>query len=264
VPPGTARFWSWWFAAREARDPLLGVYALAAECQALTEPGLEIGVTLGKLAWWREELSRLAAGAPLHPITRYLADLPRATAADFAPLGRSLEAVAVQVAGAPLERAAELEPHAVGLYGAPLLTVARLAGARGDEGLEACLRALSAGEYLARAIADYGRQARAGRIVFAIDELLDAGIGNEDLTAAAATPGLRAYLEGLRRRAAAYFATAGDALHAPVRPALRHLPVLAALGARRLTERRRRDGADFRPGDLYNAWTAARRAARAR
>jgi phytoene synthase len=264
VPSGTARYWSWWFAAREARDPLLGVYALVAECRALMEPGLEQGVTQGKLAWWREELARLAAGSPLHPITRYLADLPRATAADFTPLDRSVEAVAAQVAGVPLERAAEFEPHAADLYGAPLLAAARLAGARGDVGLDACLRALAAGEYLARALTDYGRQARGGRIVFPIDELLAAGIGNEDLTAGEPTPTLRAYLEALRRRAADYFTAAGGALRAPARPALRHLPVLAALGARRLRVPPRRAEADFRPLDLYNAWTAARRAARAR
>jgi hypothetical protein len=38
VPPGTARYWSWLFAARVARDPLLGIYALAAEWQALMDP----------------------------------------------------------------------------------------------------------------------------------------------------------------------------------------------------------------------------------
>ena len=263
MPPGSARFWSWWFAARAARDPLLGVYALMAECLALMEPGLETGVAQGKLAWWREELARLCAGSPLHPITRYLAALPRAAAADFALLDRAVEAVAVQVAGVPLECSAEFEPHAAALYGAPLLAAARLAGTRGDDGLDDCLRALAAGEYLARAIADYGRHARGGRIVFAIDELLAAGIANDDLTAGTATPHLRSYLEELRLRAAGYFAAAGTALRAPARPALRHLPVLAALGARRLSERRRPE-ADFRPGDLYNAWTAARRAARAR
>jgi hypothetical protein len=75
---------------------------------------------------------------------------------------------------------------------------------------------------------------------------------------------LRAYLEGLRRRAAGYFAAAGEALRAPARPALRHLPVLAVLGARRLRAPPRRAEADIRPLDLYNAWIAARRAARAR
>ena len=35
VPPGSARYWSWLFAARESREPLLGIYALLAEWRAL-------------------------------------------------------------------------------------------------------------------------------------------------------------------------------------------------------------------------------------
>jgi hypothetical protein len=45
---------------------------------------------------------------------------------------------------------------------------------------------------------------------------------------------------------------------------LRHLAVLATLGARHLHGRKHRAGADFRLADLYNAWSTARRAAAAR
>jgi len=52
------------------------------------------------------------------------------------------------------------------------------------------------------------------------------------------------------------------------RPPLRHLLVLAALGAKHSSDGERRSGnpsgADFRLADLYNAWNAARRAAAAR
>jgi phytoene synthase len=244
---------------------LLGVYALTAEWRALMDPSTEIEVAQLKLVWWREELDRLAAGSPLHPITRYLADLPHAAAADLAPLTQSVDSAALHVAGAPLERGVELESHADALYGAPLLVAARLAGARGDEiGPQACIAALAAGEYLARVIREYGRAARIGRILFAVDELLAAGIDNDDLIAVEAPPRLQAYLIQLRRRAAGYFSNAAAALGPEERPALRHLPVLAALGATHLNDRQRRPDTDFRLGDLYNAWNAARRAAIAR
>jgi phytoene synthase len=256
------------FAARAARGALLGVYALSAEWRLLMDPATQIEVARLKLLWWREELDRLTAGVPLHPITRYLAELPRAAAADFAPLTRSVDAAADHLAGAPLERGSDLESHAGALYGGPLLAAARLGGARGDgDRAQPCIAALAAGQYLAGAIGDYGREARSGRIPFAIDELLAAGIGNDDLVAGEPPPRLQGYLLRLRRQAGAYFAAAAAAAAAlgpEHRPPLRHLPVLAALGARHLHERRRRAGADFRLGDLYNAWNAARRAALAR
>jgi len=225
------------------------------------DPGTEIEVAQLKLVWWHEELDRLAAGSPLHPISRYLAHLPYAADADFAPLIQSVNSAAVHVAGAPLESGVDLESHAAALYGAPLLVAARLAGARGEQiGPQACIAALAAGEYLARVIREYGREARIGRIAFAVDELLAAGIDNDDLVAGEPPPRLQAYLIQLRQRAAGYFSTAAAALGPEERPRLRHLPVLAALGAKHLNDRQRRSGADFRLGDLYNAWNAARRA----
>jgi 15-cis-phytoene synthase len=277
VPPGSTRYWSWLFAAREAREPLLGIYALMAEWRALMDPGTEMSVAQTKLVWWGEEMGRMAAGSPVHPITRYLADFPRAAATDFVPLMRTVEAAAAQVAGAPLERGEELEAHADALYGQPLLIAALLSnatplggaaqfgGARGHRSaLHGCVATLAAAEYLTRAIADYAREARAGRIPFAVDELLAAEIENNDLVAAEPPPRLRAYLNHLRQQAAGYYSNAAAALAPEQRPPQRHLLVLAALGAKHLSDGKGRSGADFRLADLYNAWNAARRAAAAR
>ena len=153
-----------------------------AEWRALADPATESAVAHVKLGWWGEELGRLSQGAAVHPITRYLAGLPGAAGADPAPLRDSLEAAAAQVGGAPVERAAELQRHAVALHGAPLLFAASLSGSAADPvRLQRCISALATAQYLARAIADYRRDARAGRIAFAVDELLAAAIDNDDL-----------------------------------------------------------------------------------
>jgi phytoene synthase len=259
------------------------MYALMAEWRALIDAGTEIGVAHLKLVWWREEIDRLAAGRAAHPITRYVADLPGAAAADFKPLAHSLEAIAAQIAGAPLQHAAELGAHAGALYGAPLLVAAQLAGAEfgaagalrrapgaapltagATESVRACIAALACAKYLARAIADYGREARCGRIPFAVDELLAAGVDNADLSAAEPSRRLAAYLDRLRDSAAGYFVRAGNALVPAERPTLRHLAVLTTLGARQLNHRKNHGAAVLRLPDLYNAWHAARRAAAAR
>lgn len=218
-----------------------------------------------KLPWWRDEIRRLAAGTALHPITRYIAALPHAHGAYFKILEASIEATAAQVAGVPLERSGELQAHANALYGIPLLVAARLADSNIDsDAVRACVAALAAGDYLARAIADYPRDARAGRVAFPVEDLLTAGIENDDLVAHRPPPRLHAYLERQRERAAQYYAAARHALPAAERAALRHLTVLAALGATHLQSHRHPSSADFRPADLYNAWNAARRAAAAR
>jgi len=236
-----------------------------AEWRALMDPGTELGVAQIKLAWWREEITRMTAGSPIHPITLYLAHLPSGCTHDLAPLTASVDAAAAHVAGVPLERAVELQSHAGALYGTPLLMAALLGAYRGEpERLRACVGALAAAQYLTRAAADYVREARAGRIPFAVDELLAAGIDNNDLVAREPPPRLCAYLDDLMHRAAGHFAIAADALAPAERPNQRHLLVLAALGQKQLSGRKNRLSADFRWADLYNAWNTARRAAAAR
>jgi phytoene synthase len=243
---------------------LLGVYALMAEWRALMDPATEPQAAGIKLAWWREEIARLVAAAPLHPITRFLSSLPRASRVDFSALDTSLEAAARQLAGAPLEHGAELEPHGAALWGHPLLTAAHLAGELAGDSTQAVRRsvgALGAAQYLEDSIADYRRSALRGRVIFPVDELLAAGVEDADLTAAPPAQTLRSYLDGLRGRAARLYRAAADELPEAERAPLRHVLVLAALGTKH-SQSRPADAGAFRLADLYQAWSTARRAVR--
>jgi phytoene synthase len=262
LPSGSPRYWSWLFAAPDMRAPLLGVYALLAEWRTVTDPGVELAAAHLKLAWWREEIDRLGRAAPLHPISRYLASLARAGAVDFTPLQESLDAAARQIDGAPLEREAELETHAAQLWAQPLALAAQLASepaAATALGVRRAEAALAAAEYLNEAIAGYPRAARFGRVVFPVDELLAAEVEDADLRAAEPPLHLQSYLDKLRSRALRYCSQAVAALPASEHAPMRHLLVLAALGARQASGRR----ASLRSlRELYLAWSTARRAAR--
>ena len=112
---------------RPARAPLLGVYALLAEWNALMDPATEASASRIKLAWWQEEIQRLIARTPVHPICRYLAALPRAGEVDFSAAEPGHRSFIAELSGVPLERSAELEPHACALRAGPLAFVSRLA-----------------------------------------------------------------------------------------------------------------------------------------
>jgi phytoene/squalene synthetase len=122
-----------------------------------------------------------------------------------------------------------------------------------------CIRWLAAADYLSRALRDYRREARAGRVTFAVDELIAAGIDNADLAADAVPAHLELYLGGLRGRAAQYFEHAARALPRARRAADRHLLVLAALG---LEQSRHHPPSPSRRRlkDMLLAWRTARRA----
>jgi len=260
IPLGSARYWSWLFAAANARAPLLGIYALLAEWNALMDPATEHSAARIKLAWWQEEIRRLAAGIPVHPIGAYLASLPRAGEVDFTPLALSIDAVVTETDGAPLERGTDLVPHACALRAYPLSVASRLATVDLDEtGLQECTKALAVADYLSRSTRDYTREVRLGRVPFAVDELLAAGIDNAGLCADHPPAELAGYLQRLRARAAQNYAIAAQALPNAHRSQQRHLLVLAALGLRQLNR-----GAPTLEStgmrDMLLAWSTARRA----
>jgi len=260
IPKGSVRYWSWLFAAATVRAPLLGIYALLAEWNALMDPATEHSAARIKLAWWQEEVRRLAAGVPVHPIGAYLASLPRAGEVDFTPLASSIDAAVTETDGAPLERGTDLVPHACALRAYPLLVASRLASSDLDEtSLEECTRALAVADYLSRSIRDYPREVRSGRVPFAVDELLAAGIDNAGLCADHPPAELAGYLQRLRERAARDYAIAAQALPGARRSEQRHLLVLAALGLKQLNRGTPTlESTGMR--DMLLAWSTARRA----
>lgn len=260
IPLGSVRYWSWLFASAAARAPLLGVYALLAEWNALIDPATEASASRIKLAWWQDEIQRLIARAPVHPICVYLVSLPGGGAADFTPLGQAVNASVAELSGVPVERSADLEPHASALRAAPLGLASRLAASVLDEtGLQNSLRALAVGDYLARATRDYRREARLGRVPFAVDELLAEGIDNADLCAEQPPARLAAYLAQLQARATQSYETVAAALPAACRAQQRHLLVLAALGLKHL-QRCTSSLESPRAQDMLLAWSTARHA----
>ncbi len=254
IPIGSVRHLSWLFAAPAAQAPLLGVYALQAEWNALMDPRTERSAAQIKLAWWQQEMRRLVGAAAVHPITQYLAALPGATADSFAPLIAAIDAAALEASGAPLERASDLAPHAQRLRANPLIVAAALSDPGAD--VRACAGELAVADYLTRAIEEYRMEARAGRVVFAVEELMDAGIDNAALAAQPAGAALSAYLSRLQERAAAHYARCAAALSPRDRGSQRHLQVLAAFGVERCG---RSPPRGLRA--LYLAWTTARHAA---
>jgi 15-cis-phytoene synthase len=260
IPLGSARYWSWLFADSAARPPLLGIYALLAEWNALMDPATESSAARIKLAWWQEEIRRLIAGTAVHPISLYLLSLPRAAEVDLAPFTPAIDAVIAESDGAPLERSSDLEPHAAALRAGPLMLASRLAAAGLEEAsLQKCARELAVGDYLARSARDYRREARVGRVPFAVEELLAAGIDNADLCADQPSRQLEQYLLELRGRAQQNYEAVPQSLPVGSGAQLRHLLILAALGLKHL----QRPSASLespRVQDMLLAWSTARRA----
>ena len=71
APPASPRGLALIFAPRDSRPALTALYALDVELSNASRI-VEHAVAHARLDWWQEEIARLSAGLPLHPLTRAL------------------------------------------------------------------------------------------------------------------------------------------------------------------------------------------------
>src|SRR6516225_6124755 len=69
-----ARALAWLYSPPLQRPALEALCGIEGEIAASVAPGLDHQVAHARLAWWREECTRCAAGRPAHPLTRALGE----------------------------------------------------------------------------------------------------------------------------------------------------------------------------------------------
>ncbi len=69
---GSSFYYSFLFLPAEQRRAIVALYAFCREVDDAVDRVGDPGVARAKLDWWREEIGRLYAGRPLHPVTRAL------------------------------------------------------------------------------------------------------------------------------------------------------------------------------------------------
>ena len=253
APPASPRGLALIFAPNESRPALTALYALDVELSDATRIA-EHAVAHARLDWWQEELDRLSAGEPLHPLTRALGHAPRDAKLLDARLAAAREELAARVpeSDQDLERWLDARRGTIELSAALLLQLAHPRPAAVGLG-----RALGILDLLH----EMRGEARAGRSRVT-------GVGGAGLAEIAADPwpptvlALRAKLAD---RAAAALSESREALAAEG-AAARPLLVQAVLADRELNELARRHHAPVPRGtvqafgSLVVAWRAARRA----
>ena len=248
----------WPPAQRAAFDALVGI---EAQVGAGIERALEHDVAHARLGWWREELARLSAAEPVHPLTRALR--ASAAAGSLAGVSGLLDTATWDLAAATFDTRRELDAYCARWSAALVEPLVQLGVPGSHPGPGAAFgQALRELELLNAAADD----ARRGRLRVPLDELAAAGVNPEELTRSrfgvALSELLRRYHEEARgrlARAAAAFAPAEQA-------ALRGLFVWAAVT---LAQSRRVAGAlplatgpagHSAPLDGWRAWRVARAA----
>ncbi len=237
---GSSFYYSFLFLPPRRRRAITALYAYCREVDDVVDEMQDPAVARARLAWWSDEIGRLYAGDPQHPVTRALA--PHLSAFDIRrdSLLLVLEGMAMDLQQNRYLDYAALARYCHNVAGVVGELSAGIFGASQERTYEYA-RKLGLALQLTNIIRDVGEDARRGRVYLPLDELQRHGVRVADLLEGRYVDGYLPLMRLQAQRARSVYAEALAALPAADRPAQRPGLVMAAIYATLLDEIERED-----------------------
>ena len=237
---GSSFYYSFMFLPPNRRRAITALYAFCREVDDVVDECQDLQIASTKLAWWRQEVAKLYAGKPEHPVTQAL--LP--VIAEFAvPQEQLLEII--DGMEMDLQQSRYLDFKALSLYCYRVASVvgllaAEIFGYRDRKTLKYA-HDLGMAFQLTNIIRDVGEDARRGRVYLPMDELKRFEVPVADILNARHSDNFRKLMEFQIERAEQFYAQAMSMLPAVDRKTQRPGLVMAAI-YRTLLEEIKNDG----------------------
>ncbi len=237
---GSSFYNSFRFLPPNRRRAITALYAYCREVDDVVDECSDVQIAATKLAWWRQELDRLYAGAPEHPVTRAL----QPVLAEFnLPQEQLLEIIDGMAMDLQQTRYADFT--ALSLYCYRVASVVGLLAAEifgyTERQTQKYAHDLGMAFQLTNIIRDVGEDARRGRIYLPLDELQRFDVPVADILNTRHSDNFQRLMEFQIERAEHYYAQAMSELPAADRKAQRPGLVMAAI-YRTLLDEIKRDG----------------------
>lgn len=200
VASGSSFYYAFRFLPTDKRQAITAFYAFCREVDDVVDECHDPGVAQAKLEWWRQELDRLYAGSPNHPVTRALQVAVEGYSLPREQFEEIIDGMAMDLTQAryPDFKALRLYCHRVaGVVGE---ISARIFGASEHNTLKYAAT-LGLALQLTNIIRDVGEDARRGRIYLPQDELAKFQISEAEIIGCQPSPGFREMMEFQYRRA---------------------------------------------------------------
>lgn len=233
VASGSSFYYSFRFLSPDRRRAITAFYAFCREVDDIADECHDNNLARVKLAWWRDEISRLYAAAPSHPVTLALAEA-------IGPFNLPQDAFEQIIDGMEMDLAfASGQPVLYPDFKALRLYCHRVAGVVGevsalifgisDRTTLKYANKLGLAFQLTNIIRDVGEDARRSRIYLPADELAQFGVTADDLTHARMSDNFRKLMGFQTERAMRTYDEAMALLPAADRKAQRPGLVMAAI-----------------------------------
>jgi len=232
---GSSFYYSFLFLPQERRRAITALYAFCREVDDVVDEVVDPQLAGTKLAWWRQEVGRLFAGDPQHPVTRALLPALAPYGVTAQRLNEILDGMEMDLTQTRYLDFAALERYCYCVAGAVGLLAAGIFGYADARTLEYA-KHLGTAFQLTNIIRDVGEDARKNRIYLPVEDLQRFGVTAADLLHARVSPGFPALMAFQAARARSYYGKAMAQLPAVDRRAQRPGLIMAAIYAALLAE----------------------------
>ncbi|MEW6647232.1 MAG: presqualene diphosphate synthase HpnD [Pseudomonadota bacterium] len=201
---GSSFYYSFLFLPPEQRRAIMALYAFCREVDDVVDECGDAALAQTTLNWWREEIARLYAGNPQHPVTRALQPaIARFTLAEE-HFQEIIDGMAMD-----LTQTRYADFKALSLYCYRVASVVGLMAAAifgyEDRHTQKYAHDLGMAFQLTNILRDVGEDAARGRIYLPQDELARFGVSEDDILARRPSDGMRALLHFQATRARGYY-----------------------------------------------------------
>jgi phytoene synthase len=237
---GSSFYYSFLFLPPQRRRAITALYAYCREVDDVVDECTDAGVARAKLAWWRDEVGKLYAGTPQHPVTKALTPAISDYGIEQQHMLELIEGMAMDLDYNRYPDFDTLKLYCHRVAGVVGLMSAGIFGYAQAQTLEYASE-LGLAFQLTNIIRDVGEDARRNRIYLPLDELQTFGVAEADIQAARETGDFHKLITFQIERALAQYDSAFAKL--PARDRKPQIPGIIMAGIyRTLLEEIRDDG----------------------
>ena len=207
VQSGSSFYYSFLFLPPERRRAITALYAYCREVDDVVDECSDAGVARTKLLWWREEVGKLYAGSPQHPVTQALAPAVAAYGIQQQHMLELIDGMAMDLDYNRYPDFDTLKLYCHRVAGVVGLMSASIFGYTDKQTLEYAPE-LGLAFQLTNIIRDVGEDARRNRIYLPLDELEKFGVVESDIQTARESDNFQKLMAFQIERALAHYDSA--------------------------------------------------------
>ena len=225
---GSSFYYSFLFLPAERRRAIMALYAFCREVDDVVDEFNDLSVASTKLAWWRQEVERVAEGKPQHPVGQALKQVAPGINLPKEQLLEIIDGMEMD-----LQQARYLDFKGLSLYCYRVASVVGLLAAEifgyRDRQTQKYAHDLGMAFQLTNIIRDIGEDARRGRIYIPMDELKQFNVPAADILNGKYSDNFTALMQFQYERAERYYEQALAQLPAVDRKSQRPGLIMAAI-----------------------------------